>query len=780
MASKGTLKLFFKNKGLLIALCFSIVLSSVFLLYKHYTRASSHSDLISIIEKTLLDRRIRNRGMEAPKAKIGILAIDNKSIDVFGRWPFSRRYYKKAFDNLKALGVNWLAFDAVFSESEQASVADAKALLEPILLHANSQFQPDLKLSMQKLNQLLSVSPSDQILADGIKTFHNVVLGYFYFQSQDEVRATMREKIAFEGLQEMDSSAIKNLIFPEGKGPNDYPFLEAHGVIANIAPITAASPFQGFFSNEADEDAITRWVTLVRIMHGQVMPSLSLKLAAEMMDRDILVEFGERGIEALELISRKDETNIVRVPIDSLGIGRALLNPRGPAKTFRHVSLADAYNQTLDEETKAWLKGASLLLGMTAIGVNDIKPNPFDATIDGVELQANAVDNIVSQDFLIRPESIYFFEMLVVLLVGLFFSPLVIFLRPIYSGIVTLLFLTGYYYFDKFFWLAKHEWVYMGISFIEISLLFLTTTILRYVTEEYEKRKIKGAFGHYLAPEVIERLMDEPDGLKLGGERKELTVFFSDVRGFTTISESLNPEQLCEFMNEYFTPMTAIILKSGGVLDKYIGDAIMAFWGAPIALSDQADRTVDAAIEMLSALKKVQHDFKAKGFPFVDIGMGINTGEMSVGNMGSTERFCYTVMGDAVNLGSRLESLTKEYGIHLIVSEFTVARLLRKDRICRDLDDIRVKGKSEPIKVFNILRPGEIAEAHIKDFIGRFEEGRVYYRKQEWAKAAKCFLDCLLIEAKDGPSLLYLKRIEEYKRLPPAPNWDGVYTFAHK
>ncbi len=772
MAKKRTIKTALKTKGLLLLVCCCIVVTTTLLLYFHYTRHSTYDDIITRVERSLLDRRLLMRGAEEPKSRIAILAIDDKAINIFGRWPFSRHHYKTALANLKNLGVQWIGFDAVFSEAEHASLNDAKDILNQ---------STDLKPSLERLNAMMTLSPADQLFAEGISNFKNIVLGYFYFLGQNEVKAAMREKDAFHGLSDMESSAIQAVIFPEEKSAQNYPFMDTKGIVSNIEAISKASQFHGFFSNELDEDAITRWVTLVRTVDGKVMPSLSLKLAAEIMQRDILVEFNQRGIEALELISRKDESDIVHVPIDPLGRGRALLNHRGPAKTFRHFSLADAFNNSFTEEEKVWLKDSSLLLGMTAIGVNDIRPNPFDSTIDGVEVQATAVDNILNQDFLVRPKSIFGFEILLAILIGLIFSPLVIFVRPTYSGILTLIFLVGYFYFDRYFWFAKRQWIYMGVYCIEIGLLYMVTTVIRYITEEYEKRKIQGAFGLYLAPKVIERLMDDPEALKLGGERRELSVFFSDVRGFTTISESLNPEQLCEFMNEYFTPMTAIILRTGGVLDKYIGDAIMAFWGAPIPLPDQADRTVKAAIEMLFALEKVQHDFKAKSFPFVDMGMGVNTGEMSVGNMGSHERFCYTVMGDSVNLGSRLESLTKEYGIRLMISEFTVARLQnKKDYALRDLDDIRVKGKKEPVKVFNVLKPGEIAEKNVKEFLELFEQGRLYYRQQNWEKATKCFTSCIMIEAKDGPSLLYLKRIEEFKLESPGVDWDGVYTFTHK
>jgi adenylate cyclase len=311
--------------------------------------------------------------------------------------------------------------------------------------------------------------------------------------------------------------------------------------------------------------------------------------------------------------------------------------------------------------------------------------------------------------------------------------------------------------------------------------MFVVTTMYKYLSEERERKKVKGAFGLYLAPEVIDQVLTDPNALKPGGEKKELTVFFSDVRSFTTISESLSPEKLCELMNDYFTPMADIILRTRGVLDKYIGDAIMAFWGAPIPQPNHADVACMAAIEMLFALDKLRVDLAKKGFPAIEIGIGLNTGLMSVGNMGSPQRFCYTVMGDAVNLGSRLEGATKDYGIKIMISESTHKKLTNKSLFTRDLDDIRVKGKMEPVKVFELMRPDMLRnEAAMQNIIGEFHAGRAAYRAQDWAKARKHFLACLILRPEDGPAAMYLERIKDREQEPFVEAWDGVYTRKHK
>ena len=316
---------------------------------------------------------------------------------------------------------------------------------------------------------------------------------------------------------------------------------------------------------------------------------------------------------------------------------------------------------------------------------------------------------------------------------------------------------------------------------IELIALFLFIAIIKNRQEEKEKKKVKGAFSQYLSPEVIQDVLKDSESLKLGGVRKKLTMFFSDVRDFTNISEQLSPEELCSFMNQYFTPMTRILLMKKGVLDKFIGDAIMAFWGAPLELDDQADVAADASVLMLYELERIQKEYKEKGFPHCDIGIGLNTDFVSVGNMGSNERFCYTAMGDGVNLASRLEGLTKEYGVKILISEYTVAAFTKDHHVIRELDDIRVKGKDKPVKVFELMRPDYIKdERQLQELLGLFAKARKSYRKQDWQKAKDYLNQALKIHPEDGPSTIYLKRIESFESSDLGADWDGVYTFKTK
>lgn len=766
------------------AICATIIGLSYYTLVSHYFRFSrvvagvSAQDALYMVEAKLFDFKVKLRGTQKKPTKVGVLAIDEKSLQKFGSWPFSRRFYDQAFRNLKTLGVQWIGYDAIYADRERANIEDISSEMASMVGLTN---KIQLAGSLAKIQSLRDVSPADASFRSGMQEFQNIVMGYFYFASEREATTNLGKADKFKGLDMMLGSEIQGIDMPEGRTMDDYLLTKAYGLVANTPYLAEATPHFAFFNNDADDDAINRWITLVTNVNGHLMPSLGLKTIAEYLNREIFVFFNSTGIESIALVNRDDESDTIELPVDANGQGRMLLNHRGPGRSFYHFSLVDAYNNTFSEKEKKALKDSVLLLGATATGTNDIRPNPFDPTIDGVENHAALMDNILSKNFFKRPASIFKIERSIVLVVGFLFTLILMGTSALWSGLSVLTFLVGYYYVDKFLWFSNGIWAYMAVPCVEIGLMFTVVTLYKYMTEEREKKKVKGAFQHYLSPEVIDQVLDNPDQLRLGGEKKELTVFFSDVRGFTTISESLSPEKLCELMNEYFTPMTGIVLRSKGVLDKYIGDAIMAFWGAPLHLENSADVAAQASIDMLYALDRLRIDFKQKGLPDIDIGIGLNTGPMSVGNMGSVERFTYTVMGDAVNLGSRLEGLTKEYGIKIMVSEFTHRRLTPQKFFTRDLDDIRVKGKNEPVKVFHLMRPDFFPDAQmIRTFIGHFEEGRRAYTLQKWDESKKAFSLCLQMKPDDKASVMYIERVEEYMKESPGQEWDGVYTFKHK
>jgi len=308
--------------------------------------------------------------------------------------------------------------------------------------------------------------------------------------------------------------------------------------------------------------------------------------------------------------------------------------------------------------------------------------------------------------------------------------------------------------------------------------IYLGITIYRYVTEEKEKKKIRGAFQYYLTASVVNEILKDPSKLKLGGDKKHLSVMFSDIRGFTSISEKLSPEELVRLLNEYLTAMTDIVFKYDGLLDKYIGDAIMAVFGAPLDQPDHASRACRVALEMMAELRRLREKWAAEGRPDVNIGVGINSGDMVVGNMGSEMRFDYTVMGDSVNLASRLEGTNKEYGTNIILSEFTY-EIVKDEFICRQLDAVRVKGKKKPVRIFELL--GDIDDKpQWQEFLARFEAGLEKYREGKWDEAITAFGRVLELKPEDFTSQMYIERCESLKENPPEGEWEGVFTMTKK
>jgi adenylate cyclase len=403
---------------------------------------------------------------------------------------------------------------------------------------------------------------------------------------------------------------------------------------------------------------------------------------------------------------------------------------------------------------------------------------PFSSVYPGVEIHATVIDNVLRQNFLQRTAWTSLVDFLTIIGLG-FIVGLVL---PRFSAVRGILFsgavLAGFVVVNTLLFTKLNLWFNLVYPLLSVLAVYVGVTLYRYITEEREKQKIRGAFQYYLTASVINEMLKDPTKLKLGGDKKKLTVLFSDIRGFTTISEKLSPEDLVHLLNEYLTSMTDLVFKYEGLLDKYMGDAIMAVWGAPLDQPDHAERACRTALEMLAELRKLQAKWTAEGRPPMDIGVGINTGDMVVGNMGSQMRFDYTVMGDSVNLGSRLEGINKEYGTNIVISEFTY-EAVKDSLFCRELDSVRVKGKKLPVKIYELL--GERRDAARWDsWLAVFNEGLARYKEERWDEAIARFEKVLELNPGDPPSQLYISRCQSLRENPPEGEWDGVFTMTKK
>jgi len=486
-------------------------------------------------------------------------------------------------------------------------------------------------------------------------------------------------------------------------------------------------------------------------------------------NEDVVLNYGGAGVASIEFGNK-----LVIHPDD---VSRVKVNYRGPARTYRYVSFADAVEKKFAPGT---FKDKLVLVGASATGIGDLRSTPFGGLdFPGVEIHANLIDNALNRNFLQRGVNEFLTDIGWIFVFGI---PLGMWLAVVQPRWL----IFGFLLLVPF--AAINYWAFLNGSWLNVTVPGLFTLVpnvslvglYRVLVEEQEKRKVRGAFQQYVSPEVIRRLLSDPQLVK--PRKTEVTVLFSDVRGFTSISESLDAQELADLLNAYLTQMTRIVFQHQGTLDKYIGDAVMAIWGAPFDEPGHAIRCCEAATEMLTALAEMKEEWRARGKPVLDIGIGINTGIASVGNMGSALRYGYTAMGDAVNLASRLEGLNKEYGTRIIISESTRSELDGSQSLIRELDMIRVKGKLQPVTIYEIL-PGDItsqAGKEIAELLELFGRGREAYKERRWAIAKKIFDDILHRWPDDGPARVFLERSEEYLVEEPAADWDGVYVMKHK
>jgi adenylate cyclase len=715
---------------------------------------------LRFMELKALDLRMVYRGALPAGPETVIVTIDEKSLSELGRWPWPRTTLARLVDTLKGYGAKAVGFDIVFAEPDANSSLKTVADLtkEVKTLGVGDQRIYGLLAEKQKL------ADTDAALARAIERAKNVTLGYFFHISEKEVGHLTEEQIA---AGEKDIANSRYQMVRAGTGASDAPLVRAYAAQPSLPQLTEAGENSGYFNSFPDSDGVIRWSPLVIKFRDYYYSSLALSMIVQYLDWPMLVlNIAEYGVDSVALDKLKIPTNEG---------GRMLIKYLGPGKTFPHYSIADILAGRLPAEK---FKGKIVLVGATATGIYDMRVTPFSAVYPGVEIHANVIDNILHGNFLVHSGWTKFLDMCTIVLVGLIMGIAVPRVKAV-AGIALCLALIGAFVgANVTIFTRTNTWLNLIYPVLTMMTAYLGITIYRYVTEEREKKKIRGAFQYYLTASVVNEIIKDPSKLKLGGDKKHLSVMFSDIRGFTSIAEKLSPEELVRLLNEYLTAMTDIVFKYDGLLDKYIGDAIMAVFGAPLEQPDHAMRACRTGIEMMAKLQQLRTKWSAEGRPDVNIGVGINSGDMVVGNMGSEMRFDYTVMGDSVNLASRLEGTNKEYGTNIIISEFTHA-IVKDEMYCRELDAVRVKGKKLPVRLYELLGERKDA-ARWQPFVERFEAGLAEYRAGRWDEAIAAFKDVLAIKPDDCPAGLYIDRCTALKEHPPEEAWDGVFTMTKK
>ncbi|MDP2167434.1 MAG: CHASE2 domain-containing protein [Thermodesulfovibrionales bacterium] len=701
-----------KLRRILISLLIGIIAASATLaLYR------GKIEFLSGIDLKLKDARLKLREEVKPDERVVIAAIDSKSVNELGRWPWDREVMAGLINGLNVYGAKTIALDMIFAEP--------------------------------------SNSRSDMALSDAMRQSGNVIAGY-YFRHEEESQVSWPELI--------EPSKIKILKMHDGV--EEVPIVAYPEVETNIPPISMAADSSGYFNIIPDKDGLIRAANLLLLYNGEVYPSLPLQALRHYLGNEVVLEIAVYGVDKLLIGSRK-------IPADESG--RLTLNYYGRQGAFRTVPAVDVIKGRLKPGS---LKDAIVFIGPTEVGIADVRATPVDPVLPGVEIHATVASSVLKQRFLLRDGRVIGLEMFFIIFFPLMLTLILSFIRRTVSALLFFLLTIGLYsYIDYVLFSDYLLNTSMLFPFISITISYLGAEAYRNLVEEQKSRFMKKAFTSYVSPDLVGEIIKNPDRLKLGGERREITVLFSDIRGFTTMSEKLSPENLVLLLNQYLGPMTNLVLKHKGTLDKYIGDAIMALYNAPLTIENHSALACETALGMMEKLKELNAAFKEKGFMEIDIGVGINTGDAIVGNMGTDVRFDYTAIGDTVNLASRLEGMCKVYKAHIVVSEFAVRHIegmgaeANPKLKFRELDVIKVKGKDKPVTIYEL--PITENEALIK----RFHEARGLYRAMEFKEAGGIFKS-LYESYKDKTSLVYAERCAEFIENPPVPDgtrWDGVY-----
>ena len=629
----------------------------------------------------------------------------------------------------------------------------------------------DLQIANPALNAFLQESKQDAdndlALAKAIeRSKAAVILGYFFHMTQKGLDFEIHEKEIEKKLAQIADSRYQVVKYETQRMLSD-PFINAYAPEVAIETLTRAAPASGSFNMLPDVDGVVRWLPLAIKCEDDIFPPLSIQTVWHYLDKPpLMVKVASYGIEGIQMGDQF-------IPTDETG--QMLINFLGPEKTFPYYSITDILH---GKQPKGTFKDKIVLVGATAIGIYDVRNTPFSPVYPGPEVHATVMDNILTNNILNKPEWTRIYDVLAILIFGLLCGLVIPRVSAIYGMLFAVLLFIVHIMATYSFFSVYGLWINMVYPLLAIVLIYTSLTLYHYITEERERKKIRGAFSYYVSSSVVNEMLKNPDKLKLGGDKKDLSVLFSDIRGFTTISEGLTPEELVHLLNEYLTVMTDIVFKYDGTLDKYMGDAIMAIYGAPLDQPDHPARACRSALEMMAGLRQLNNKWIAEGKAPLDIGIGINTGMMMVGNMGSDQRFDYTVMGDSVNLGSRLEGANKSYKTNILISEYTHAQV-KDEFACMEVDSVRVKGKSLPVKIFQLIGEKGIPEDHM-EAVRLFESGLELYKQQKWDDAIEVFDKVLKMQKGVNAAEIYIQRTLDLKSDPPPPDWNGVFIMKTK
>jgi adenylate cyclase len=732
--------------------------AGLFLIFLAHVARLLPLGLVDALERATYDARVVLTLPNTVDSQVVVIDIDEKSLAAEGQWQsWTRDKFARLVTNaFEKYQVRALGFDIVFAEPDTRG---GMALLQRL----SREELADLPGFSERLAGLAPSLDYDGQFGSALKG-KAVVLGMVFKEAGS---ADPNSRIGRLGPAVVDANTVKLL---------DIPFIEQTGYTGNLPVLQDSAASAGFFDNSQslEVDGVFRRISLVQRYQGALYPALALELTRQALGAPpVQFEFdppdarAAANLEALRI-------GPVRVPVDERVT--AYVPYRGRTPSFDYISATEVIQGTADA---ARLRGKVALVGTTAAGLKDLRVTPVGQADPGVEVHANLVSGML--DGRVKHKAPYYdgIHAVLLLLIALVLAIGATRLSPLANGALTLGLIAGLVALAFGLWSGANFIIPLGTPVLFALGLFLLLSFYGYFIESRGKREISKLFGEYIPPELVEEMAANPQAVSMEGEKRQMTVLFSDVRGFTTISEKLDSKELTDLMNQFLTPLTKVIQQHRGTIDKYMGDAIMAFWGAPLKDANHASNALKAGLAMLQAVRGLDAEFEKRGWPKLHIGVGLNTGEMVVGNMGSEFRRAYTVMGDAVNLGSRLEGLTKEYGVWMIVGEAT-RNAGPQDWAYRELDLVRVKGKNEPVAIYEPLGPKDQLDPALRNDLARHRGAMKLYRAQLWDQAEAEFFNLSQSGRPHRIYELFLERILFLRDNPPGPNWDGAFTFTHK
>ena len=754
------------------------------------------------IEQKSMDVRFQIRGKRDPGDEIVIVAIDEKSIKKLGRYPWPRRYVAQFVDRITDAGARILALDVMYAEKQNVEILEALDTLTE--KYNNSELWNHLPEGPEKGNLLAALHErrkkfdEDTMLGEslrravegnGIDIISSIE---FVDEIQKETTGFTGKDVSTIGRELLKESAYFPVLVGTGKNTKKqstdgskltilnnenrkeimdnlltrYKPKKAIGVTNMIDQFAEWVTYQGFVDTNVDYSGIVRREYMAIQFGNEFYPPLGVQVARVFKG----LEYGELKLLLTEKLIFKD----TEIPIDRWN--RMAINYCGPDATFKYYSVCDVIDGKIPPDA---FSNKIVFVGATASGLGDYIATPFSSQTPGVEKHATVTENILHEKFLTRGRGEVFQDLLAIICISLVMGIFLPLLPSIWGGVASTSSWFGYNYYVYERFVNDGTWLNVTYPSIAMISCFTSITLYRFVSEEKLRKGVKSAFENFMDPKVVHEILKDPEDIKLGGEEREVTVYFSDIEEFSSISEKLQPTELIKLLNEYLSEMTDQILDHGGFLDKYIGDAIVAAFGVPLEQPDHAVKACLATIDNQKRLRELNAKFKEEGRLQIKARIGLNSGRALVGNVGSTNRLSYTVIGDEVNLGARLEAANKYYGTYAMISERTYE--LARDHIeARELDTIRVVGKERPVKVYELIdRKGQI-QGDKREVLKLYEDGLKMYRKKEWQKAIDMFQEALNKDPHDGPSLTYIERCRGYTQNPPPENWDGVYALTEK